>query len=176
MVIYKFGGFMTETIGARIKKIRELQNLKQGELAAKIGITQQGFAAIEKRATMPKNLNEIAKALGVNYDYLRDGTEPKYPQDNDNAGLSKVVNSSNENDASQLLFSPQDIKQALPVAFERTVISLAKYLKNSEGEDLDVFKHKEMISSLLGFALASELTGDYSELSEGFNKLEKKSS
>lgn len=61
---------MTE-LGERLAQAREAAGLTQDELALRVGMTQQGIAAIEKgKSDRPKKLREIARALSTTEDYL----------------------------------------------------------------------------------------------------------
>lgn len=71
--------------GDRITQERKAQKLTQQALADKVTrlgrkITQTGINKIETRAAeRPQALPEIAKALGVSEQWLRDGKGPKHP-------------------------------------------------------------------------------------------------
>lgn len=55
-------------LGANIKKLREVKNLTQQELAKKLGITQRAYSKIENEEVnlSVSKLLEIAKILNVN--------------------------------------------------------------------------------------------------------------
>jgi transcriptional regulator with XRE-family HTH domain len=60
-----------DKIGSRIKALREEMGISQGELAERVGCTQQTISAIEKGETKrPRLLDEIAEALGITKDEL----------------------------------------------------------------------------------------------------------
>ena len=53
-------------LGTRIERIRELKNMRQTELAEKLGISQQAVSKMEKsKKISPKRLAEVAEILGV---------------------------------------------------------------------------------------------------------------
>lgn len=67
------------TIGARIKKFRELRKLTQAQLARLIGITQPSMSEIETgetRELMAETLLRISAALKVNPFHLFSGKGP----------------------------------------------------------------------------------------------------
>ena len=62
----------TNTIGTKIKKIRELKNLTQEYMAEKLGVGQSTYARFEKEdsdLTFSK-LKNVAEALDVTFDEL----------------------------------------------------------------------------------------------------------
>ena len=63
-------------IGRNISRIRELRGMKQEELAAAIGISQQTISGIEGSEEVDsKKLVEIAKALGVTVEAIENFSE-----------------------------------------------------------------------------------------------------
>lgn len=65
---------------ARLKEIREALRLKQAELAEKIGKSQTTISDIEKeKYPIDKTISlAIQAAFGVNSEWLLDGKEPKF--------------------------------------------------------------------------------------------------
>ena len=65
-----------ETLGERVKRLREERNMTQQQLADKAGVGQSTVNGIEKgaRQKMPSSLVEIAHALRVDAYYLKTGT------------------------------------------------------------------------------------------------------
>ena len=63
---------MSETLGDRIRIQRARLRMSQGELAKKVGISQNALSAIEAGDTDPRasRIKPLAKALGVSTDYL----------------------------------------------------------------------------------------------------------
>jgi transcriptional regulator with XRE-family HTH domain len=63
-------------IGRKISYIRELRGMKQEALATALGITQQAVSFIENSETIEEEkLKQIAEALGVTVDAIRDFSE-----------------------------------------------------------------------------------------------------
>lgn len=61
-------------IGDRIAEYRRRIGLSQGELAERVGMKQQGIQSIEAgKSRNPRQLIEIARALGVTPDFLKTG-------------------------------------------------------------------------------------------------------
>lgn len=63
---------MSNTVGSRIKKIREAKGIIQEDMAAVIGVTQSNYGRLEKddeRISVPRLLL-IAKTLEVSVDEL----------------------------------------------------------------------------------------------------------
>jgi len=56
------------TLGAKIRKLRELRNIKQETMADLLGISQSSYSKMEKDETemSPERLEQIAKALDLN--------------------------------------------------------------------------------------------------------------
>jgi transcriptional regulator with XRE-family HTH domain len=68
LVFYKFSAqFYNMDTGTKIRKIRELKNLKQEYIAKELGISQQQYSEIERNNVDIKEsrLKEIAKILDV---------------------------------------------------------------------------------------------------------------
>jgi len=63
-------------IGRKISRIRELRDMKQEALAQALGVSQQTISAIENSEDVDdEKLIEVAKALGVNVDALKNFSE-----------------------------------------------------------------------------------------------------
>ncbi|KQB38441.1 helix-turn-helix domain-containing protein [Flavobacterium aquidurense] len=63
-------------IGRKISRIRELRDMKQEALAQALGTNQQTVSAIENSETIEdEKLTEIAKALGVSVEAIKNFTE-----------------------------------------------------------------------------------------------------
>ncbi|WDF60210.1 helix-turn-helix transcriptional regulator [Flavobacterium sp. KACC 22758] len=63
-------------IGRKISRIRELKDMKQEALAQALGINQQSVSAMENSETIDdKKLAEVAKALGVSVEAIKNFTE-----------------------------------------------------------------------------------------------------
>lgn len=63
-------------IGRKISRIRELKDMKQEALAQALGMSQQSVSAIENSETIDEEkLSEVAKALGVSTEAIKNFTE-----------------------------------------------------------------------------------------------------
>ena len=63
-----------ETLGERLKAAREQRRLDQVELAYRSGVSQATISALEKRRSVrSKYTGQLAKALGVSYEWLASG-------------------------------------------------------------------------------------------------------
>ena len=67
----------TTTFGARLRKIREMWQLNQSELARRTGMQPSAMAHFEAERRKPSfdNVRALAKALDVSADYLLGSTE-----------------------------------------------------------------------------------------------------
>lgn len=62
------------TIGERIRALRQARRLSQAQVARAAGITPQAVSDIETGKTQnPAYLSELARALGTTAEYLRAG-------------------------------------------------------------------------------------------------------
>lgn len=72
MTLYPAG---MDGIGRRVREAREAAHLSQAQLADRVGMTQQAIAALEKNSqAKTARINEIARALNVNSDWLEGKT------------------------------------------------------------------------------------------------------
>lgn len=63
-------------IGRKISRIRELKDMKQEALAQALGTNQQAISAMENSETIDdEKLSEVAKALGVSTEAIKNFTE-----------------------------------------------------------------------------------------------------
>ncbi|RZJ51832.1 MAG: XRE family transcriptional regulator [Flavobacterium sp.] len=63
-------------IGRKISRIRELKDMKQEALAQALGTNQQAISAMENSETIDEEkLKEVAKALGVTVEAIKNFTE-----------------------------------------------------------------------------------------------------
>lgn len=68
------------TFGERLRKTRKEAGLTQADLAKAAGTSQNGISSAEKRGSdSSRNAAELAKALGVNTDWLLNGAGPMRP-------------------------------------------------------------------------------------------------
>ena len=64
-------------IGERLRRLREEHSLTQKELASKLNISQQGYAAYERDTSVPSltMLLDLSKHYNVSIDYILGNTE-----------------------------------------------------------------------------------------------------
>lgn len=63
-------------IGRKISRIRELREMKQEALASAIGVSQQAISEIERSEVVKdETLEKVAKALGVSVEGIRNFSE-----------------------------------------------------------------------------------------------------
>jgi transcriptional regulator with XRE-family HTH domain len=68
-----------EKISTRLKKARNEKGWTQADLSVRAGVSTGTIGNIESDARLAKgSIPQIAKALGVNYDWLQDGTGDMY--------------------------------------------------------------------------------------------------
>lgn len=149
---------MKETIGQRIERLRKQKGWTQKALAEMIGMSQQAFAALEKKETAPKKIFEISQALGVSTYYLHTGEH----QEN---SLSAVPAQQQNN------YSCEEVSSTVPVALDRTIAAISKQLAAQGKGPLDIYKHKDLIAKFLSASIAVELTGDYEIITKAFDEL-----
>jgi transcriptional regulator with XRE-family HTH domain len=79
--------------GHNIKRIREILGIKQETMAAKLGLSQQGISSLEgKEKVDPKIMDDVAKALGISADAIKNFDEQ--------ATFNIIANTYNDNSAS----------------------------------------------------------------------------
>jgi transcriptional regulator with XRE-family HTH domain len=96
-------------IGRKISRIRELRDMKQEALAQALGTNQQAISAMENSETIDEEkLTEVAKALGVSVDAIKNFTEENmityFNNFYDNSSGNGVVNATNY----ECTFNPLD--------------------------------------------------------------------
>ncbi|QBO59611.1 helix-turn-helix domain-containing protein [Chryseobacterium salivictor] len=79
--------------GRKIERVRKLRGFTQSDLAEKLGVSKQAVSKLEQSENIgDEKLNEVAIALGVTFEGLRDFTEDKvlYNTNNfyDNCGVT----------------------------------------------------------------------------------------
>lgn len=71
----------TLTLGQKIERIRSFRGFKQEFLAAKLGVSQQQISKLEQQENIEDHmLNQIAEALGVTPEFIRDFDDEKITQ------------------------------------------------------------------------------------------------
>ena len=67
-----------ETLGERVRRLRQSRGLTQSALGKLVGMSQQTVHTIEQGDSQrPRRLPELAQALGTSVDYLAYGTGPR---------------------------------------------------------------------------------------------------
>ncbi|MCF2827106.1 MULTISPECIES: helix-turn-helix transcriptional regulator [unclassified Pseudoalteromonas] len=151
---------MTESIGKRIERLRKSKGLTQKQLADLIGMSQQAFAALEKRDTAPKKLYEISMALGVTPSYIHTGKNDTQKMEL-RAHDEEAVNG----------YTSDEIEEVVPIALERTITALSKQFQAQGLGKLDIVKHQDLIANFLGASIVVELSGDYEKIANKFLEL-----
>ena len=82
--------------GRKIERVRKLRGFTQSDLAEKLGVSKQAISKLEQAENIgDEKLNEVAIALGVTFEGLRDFTEDKvlYNTNNfyDNCGVTATT-------------------------------------------------------------------------------------
>ncbi len=94
---------MNNTVGSRIRKIRESKGVSQEAMALELDITQSNYGRLEKndsRLTVPK-IQKIAEVLDVTVSYLFDEKTAKviHQQNNESAqayNVDTIINADKE--------------------------------------------------------------------------------
>lgn len=116
-------------IGNRLRVLREEKELRQSDLAKKLGVSQQTISQYEKdtREPDPAMTNKIASFFGVSIDYLYGNSSERSPADKIKSALSedpellKFWDELKEREDLQLMFkqtrdlSPKSIKQIMEI-------------------------------------------------------------
>ncbi len=64
--------------GRKIERVRKLRGWTQSDLAEKLGVSKQAISKLEQAENIgDEKLNDVAMALGVTFEGLRDFTEDK---------------------------------------------------------------------------------------------------
>lgn len=86
-------------INDKVKKIRKLLNLSQKEFADKLQITQAGLSKIELGGSTltERNIKTICETFNVNEDWLRNGNEPIFIENNNDIYINELVKKYNIN-------------------------------------------------------------------------------
>ncbi|MAS87609.1 MAG: hypothetical protein CMH30_06500 [Micavibrio sp.] len=94
-----------KNLGSRIKYMREKLGLSQGQVADKLGVSQQAIQQVETgKAKKPKYLYEMATMLGVSYEWLVLGEEnPKFAQNAARVSNNNVQESAPRQSADALI-------------------------------------------------------------------------
>lgn len=80
------------TIGERIRALRQARRLSQAQVARAAGITPQAVSDLETGKTQnPAYLSELARALGTTAEYLRYGDAVRETAQTYQADLDKIT-------------------------------------------------------------------------------------
>jgi transcriptional regulator with XRE-family HTH domain len=91
---------MKNTVGQKIKKLRELRNYTQTYMAIELDITQQGYSKIEKEGRLTVDqLDKIAKILEVDSAYILNFNEAELLRDAKHSAVNPVANTVQNNAA-----------------------------------------------------------------------------
>ncbi|MEP6928966.1 MAG: helix-turn-helix transcriptional regulator, partial [Flavobacterium sp.] len=94
-------------IGRKISRIRELKDMKQEALAQALGTNQQAISAMENSETIDdEKLTEVAKALGVSVEAIKNFTEENMI--NYFNTFNEAVSGNNFNHYNTCTFNPLD--------------------------------------------------------------------
>jgi len=117
--------------GRKIERIRKLRGWTQSDLAEKMSITKQAVSKLEQAENIgDEKLKEIASALGVTFEGLRDFTEEKvlYNTNNfhENCGVS----------ASNIVANVENLHNPL----KETIEMFERQLEQARKDLLDIVK------------------------------------
>jgi len=129
---------MSNSIGGRIRNLRDRRNLLQGELAMAIGVSKQVLSNWERNLTPVgvEGLTKLSKALEVSVGYIMYGTE-------DNGSPVQQIARALEDDEELLTFFTQLSKRDdLRLLFSQTkdlspatIKRIIRYIKLVEDEE-----------------------------------------
>ncbi|PPL02276.1 helix-turn-helix domain-containing protein [Parapedobacter indicus] len=117
--------------GRKIERVRKLRGWTQSDLALKLGVSKQAISKLEQSENIgDEKLTEIATALGVTFEGLRDFSEEKvlYNTNNfyENCGVS----------ASNIVANVENINNPL----KETIEMFERQLEQARKELLEVVK------------------------------------
>ncbi|WP_276347931.1 helix-turn-helix transcriptional regulator [Daejeonella sp. JGW-45] len=130
---------LSNHIGRKISRVRELRGMKQEALALEIGVSQQTISEIERSETVKdETLEKVAKALGVSVEGIKNF--------NEEAVLNIISNTFTSNDTSTLNainFQPNfnPIEKIVQLYDEK--IALLERLLQSEREKVELLKNSK---------------------------------
>ena len=130
---------LSNHIGRKIGRVRELRGMKQEALALEIGVSQQTISEIERSEVVKdETLEKVAKALGVSVEGIKNF--------NEEAVLNIISNTFTSNDTSTLNainFQPNfnPIEKIVQLYDEK--IALLERLLQSEREKVELLKNSK---------------------------------
>lgn len=118
--------------GRKIERVRKLRGFTQSDLAEKLGVSKQAISKLEQAENIgDEKLNEVAIALGVTFEGLRDFTEDKvlYNTNNfyDNCGVT----------ASNIVANVETINNPL----KETIAMFERQLQEARKDLLEIVKN-----------------------------------
>lgn len=118
--------------GRKIERVRKLRGFTQSDLAEKLGVSKQAISKLEQAENIgDEKLNEVAIALGVTFEGLRDFTEDKvlYNTNNfyDNCGVT----------ASNIVANVETLNNPL----KETIEMFERQLQSARKDLLDIVKN-----------------------------------
>lgn len=119
--------------GRKIERVRKLRGWTQTDLASKLGVSKQAISKLEQSENIgDEKLTEIANALGVTFEGLRDFTEEKvlYNTNNfyENCGVTATNIVANV--------------ETLTVPLKETMEAFERLLRETRKDMLDIIKDK----------------------------------
>ena len=88
---------MKNSVGKKIKKLRELRNYTQSYMAIELDITQQGYSKIEKEGRLTVDqLDRIASILNVDSAYILNFDEEQLLKDSHKPLYSEALKDTKE--------------------------------------------------------------------------------
>jgi transcriptional regulator with XRE-family HTH domain len=119
--------------GRKIERVRKLRGWTQSDLAGKLGVSKQAISKLEQAENIgDEKLNEVAIALGVTFEGLRDFTEDKvlYNTNNffENCGVT----------ASNIVANVETINNPL----KETIEMFERQLEAARKDLLEIIKNK----------------------------------
>ncbi|MBD3903338.1 helix-turn-helix transcriptional regulator [Chryseobacterium sp. Ch-15] len=119
--------------GRKIERVRKLRGWTQSDLAEKLGVSKQAISKLEQAENIgDEKLNDVAKALGVTFEGLRDFTEEKvlYNTNNfyENCGVT----------ASNIVANVETINNPL----KETIEMFERQLEAARKDLLEIVKNK----------------------------------
>jgi|SRR5690606_8885237 len=112
--------------GRKIERVRKLRGWTQSDLADKLGVSKQAISKLEQAENITdEKLKEVAEALGVTFEGLRDFTEEKVLYNTNNFYENCSVSASNIAANVENINNP--LKETIEL-FERQLEALRKDL------------------------------------------------
>lgn len=112
--------------GRKVERVRKLRGWTQSDLAIKLNVSKQAVSKLEQSENIgDEKLKEIATALGVTFEGLRDFTEEKVLYNTNNFYENSGVSASNIAANIENIHNP--LKETIEM-FEKQLVALRKDL------------------------------------------------